>query len=267
MKKTKGFTLIELLVVVSIIALLVSILLPALGRAREQAKKVWCLANIRGVMIGTRTYTMDSGGYLPFSGRGYPYMGMLDFPALLVSEGVDPRNLHCPADRYRPGSVAIWWKEYYLKGLRPMIAADHLDGKPPAGVAAEADYSYRWWLKMNVDYDRQTGDILQDQPKAWKLDNIRYPGQLIPYTCFFFFRHSMLEPMVHGGPVGSAIGRNAAGVEYYEGHGHQAGFLDGHARWVPIDEVVERSPMGQVYGGPYNLDWTLNGAQGFDVAQ
>ena len=62
----RGFTLVELLVVVSIIALLVSILLPALSKAREQAKKVKCAANQHQIMLAVTMYTSDdSKGQTP----------------------------------------------------------------------------------------------------------------------------------------------------------------------------------------------------------
>jgi len=62
----QGFTLIELLVVVAIIALLVSILLPALRDAREQAKLVKCLANYRQVTTVTIQYFLDYKDDFPF---------------------------------------------------------------------------------------------------------------------------------------------------------------------------------------------------------
>ncbi len=62
-----AFTLIELLVVVSIIALLISILLPSLRRARDQAKAVVCGSGIGGILRGMATYSTDWNGWLPGS--------------------------------------------------------------------------------------------------------------------------------------------------------------------------------------------------------
>ena len=63
--KRLGFTLIELLVVVSIIALLVSILLPSLGRAREQAKAVLCANNVRQLGMAWIYYANDNTDWFP----------------------------------------------------------------------------------------------------------------------------------------------------------------------------------------------------------
>lgn len=63
-----GFTLIELLVVVGIIALLMAILLPALGRARQEAMKISCGANMRQWGTAVQTFGMDNKGQFPNPG-------------------------------------------------------------------------------------------------------------------------------------------------------------------------------------------------------
>ena len=63
--KKKGFTLIELLVVIAIIALLIGILLPALGRARQNANQLKDATNLRGIMQSMETWASDNNGSYP----------------------------------------------------------------------------------------------------------------------------------------------------------------------------------------------------------
>jgi len=68
--KRTAFTLVELLVVVAIIALLLGILLPALGRARDLARTTECLTRMKAGATAAQTYTVEYRGYLPASFGG-----------------------------------------------------------------------------------------------------------------------------------------------------------------------------------------------------
>ena len=64
-RRTKGFTLVELLVVIGIIAVLVAMLLPALNKAQEQARRTACLSNMHQIGLAMIMYANDNKGFVP----------------------------------------------------------------------------------------------------------------------------------------------------------------------------------------------------------
>jgi prepilin-type N-terminal cleavage/methylation domain-containing protein len=118
--RRRGFTLVELLVVIGIIALLISILLPALNKARESANRTKCMANMKQVMTALMNYCTDNKGAIIVppgytegvgtAGRSY-YMqnpgtwdGVLNYTTgefmryLAVSPGTREQLMTCPSE-------------------------------------------------------------------------------------------------------------------------------------------------------------------------
>ena len=87
MKQGNAFTLVELLVVIAIIAVLSSLLLPGLGRARRTAMRVHCMNNIRQAFVAAASYGGDHGEYPATGNRCVKNSGLFFFTTFFVLVG------------------------------------------------------------------------------------------------------------------------------------------------------------------------------------
>jgi prepilin-type N-terminal cleavage/methylation domain-containing protein/prepilin-type processing-associated H-X9-DG protein len=104
-----GFTLIELLVVVSIVAILTSLLLPALNRFKIRTRRTTCLNNLRQINVGLRIYADDSGDKTPhpegtFTNKVLSVVGykafIHDYVGSVGTVGSRTKLFACPADKF-----------------------------------------------------------------------------------------------------------------------------------------------------------------------
>src|SRR5437867_4421535 len=125
----RGFTLIELLVVISIIMLLVGMLLPALARARDKARSMSCVNNLRQLGVALQMYLDDNDGRIYGLYAKFPAWGETD-PYMGWSYAIYPylKSKRVFLDPGRPTWMPVVGIDYYLNIVEPFVTAP---GNPP----------------------------------------------------------------------------------------------------------------------------------------
>ena len=170
MKRRNGFTLIELLVVISIIALLIALLLPALAKARQLAVRVQGASNMRQIGIALNEYANTYRGQYPLANSfNYPfgdqiYFGRSDYPvaglALLYYDSFGVAGGNMIPSTPRPGILSPT-----VSGLSLLFSPDPISGEQesaniPAGYYNSQGYLTAWefytglcyWVDRGIDY-------------------------------------------------------------------------------------------------------------------
>jgi len=130
-RRAAAFTLVELLVVIGIIALLISILLPALSKARESGNQVKCLAQQRQILQGMILHANDHKNYMPTAGNMWTPSG-----------GTDPASM---------GDAMRQKYEYYGTGISVRLTST------PAGVGKYLNQDMDFTSAVTIEKSMQTG--------------------------------------------------------------------------------------------------------------
>lgn len=135
--RPRAFTLVELLVVIGIIAVLISVLLPALSRAREAGQAVKCMSNLRSIGQAVQIYTSESRGFLPpyrlnmvTSAVTNPYYFQY-LPGIYLKESSG--LMICPSDNFWQPLTSSWRSQVY-----PRL----FSGIPDVRYS----YAMNWWI-------------------------------------------------------------------------------------------------------------------------
>lgn len=233
-RRRRGFTLIELLVVISIVAVLLSIMVTSLRRAREHARRVACQNNLHQGLIVGNLYADDHDGFLPEgniidkSAPGYDrswdsadLLTMVNFRAMMsfAGYGLTEQHATCETARKHFESRDDWLQP--LPGTRPLVQTTTI-GWIYWGRRGD-------WTDLNTGREYVTAKRITDRPTSNTL-----------VTCFCYNRYD-------------AVGPGGSHPAWYASH---VGGTFQYALGRPMDPTPDGLVVGYLHGAARFVSWS-----------
>jgi prepilin-type N-terminal cleavage/methylation domain-containing protein/prepilin-type processing-associated H-X9-DG protein len=175
----RAFTLIELLVVIAIIAILASLILPALSQAKLKAKNAQCQNNLKQMTLGFRNWANDNDNFFPWqmsmADRGSSDTGdWTDHFRAATNEFFTPYFLACPADQERQG-VMVWPTLDGGRHISYFLGLNALEKNPESILAGDRNVMGGGGGLLDLSWNQGMGSSID---AAWKSTMHRNRGNI-----------------------------------------------------------------------------------------
>jgi prepilin-type N-terminal cleavage/methylation domain-containing protein/prepilin-type processing-associated H-X9-DG protein len=261
MKKSRGFTLIELLVVISVIAILIAILMPALNKSKETAKRLSCAMRIKQHVLALNLWASNNDGKLPLptTAGGWLQDVAVNTVNFMLKTGMTKDMFYCPSNSTHQKYKDLFWmynnktwdpvkNQFTNESSSSFICSGYIyilqlsSGSRPTIVAYANDPIPKMWVKTNMDSKPAMRELVVDWIGGTPQGSTKYGYNFERIAGGIYSESKVYDRSSHL--------KNSQ-----EPAGGNIGFLDGHGEWRAFKPETQNGTAKPRYANNPGFFW------------